>query len=122
MKDRNKSKLTPSKPVPTAESSEEEEIVDNQSVENDSEMEADEMIENEDQIEDNNSEVELLSNSSNEAQVKKKKKGIIYISSIPKFMNVTILRELLGEYARIGRIFLQPGKLTSKDQFFPFFN
>lgn len=46
--------------------------------------------------------------------LKKKKRGIIYISSIPKFMNVTILREMLSEYAKIGRIFLQPGKLTRK--------
>lgn len=45
---------------------------------------------------------------------KKKKRGIIYISSIPKYMNVTILREMLSQYAKIGRIFLQPGKLTSK--------
>lgn len=45
---------------------------------------------------------------------KKRKRGIIYISSIPKYMNVTILREMLSEYAKIGRIFLQPGKLTGE--------
>lgn len=45
---------------------------------------------------------------------KKKKRGIIYISSIPKYMNVTILREMLSQYAKIGRIFLQPGKLTGR--------
>lgn len=45
---------------------------------------------------------------------KKKKRGIIYISSIPKYMNVTILREMLGQYAKIGRIFLQPGKLSGE--------
>lgn len=45
---------------------------------------------------------------------KKKKRGIIYLSSIPKYMNVTILREMLGSYAKIGRIFLQPGKLSRK--------
>lgn len=49
-----------------------------------------------------------------EGPPKKKKRGIIYISSIPKYMNVTILREMLSQYAKIGRIFLQPGKLTSK--------
>lgn len=37
-----------------------------------------------------------------------RKKGIVYLSSIPKYMNVTKLRELLGEYAVIGRVFLQP--------------
>lgn len=37
-----------------------------------------------------------------------KKKGIVYLSSIPKYMNVTKLRELLGEYGEIGRVFLQP--------------
>lgn len=45
---------------------------------------------------------------------KKKKRGIIYISSIPKYMNVTILREMLSQYAKIGRIFLQPGKLSGE--------
>lgn len=45
---------------------------------------------------------------------KKKKRGIIYISSIPKFMNVTILREMLSQHAKIGRIFLQPGKLSGE--------
>lgn len=49
-----------------------------------------------------------------EPSEKKKKRGIIYISSIPKFMNVTILRELLSQYAKLGRIFLQPGKLSGE--------
>lgn len=47
---------------------------------------------------------------------KKKKRGIIYLSSIPKYMNVTILREMLSQYAKIGRIFLQPGKLSGEFQ------
>lgn len=47
-------------------------------------------------------------------QPKKRKRGIIYISSIPKHMNVMILREMLSQYAKIGRIFLQPGKLPGK--------
>lgn len=49
-----------------------------------------------------------------EKAITKKKRGIVYISSIPKYMNVTILREKLSEYAKIGRIFLQPSKLSSK--------
>jgi len=40
--------------------------------------------------------------------VRKRKKGIVYLSSIPKYMNVTKLRELLSEYGDIGRVFLQP--------------
>lgn len=59
-------------------------------------------------------ETEAGPSGSADTDAKKKKKGIIYLSSIPKFMNVTILRELLSEYAAIGRIFLQPGKLSSE--------
>ncbi|XP_050744130.1 activator of basal transcription 1 [Drosophila biarmipes] len=44
---------------------------------------------------------------------KKAKRGIIYISNIPKHMNVTRLREILGEYGKIGRVYLQPEKLSS---------
>ncbi|KAL1376054.1 hypothetical protein pipiens_017107 [Culex pipiens pipiens] len=40
--------------------------------------------------------------------LQKKKPGIVYISSIPKHMNVTILRELLEPYGDVGRIYLQP--------------
>lgn len=40
--------------------------------------------------------------------IKIRKKGIVYLSSIPKYMNVTKLRELLGEYGEIGRVYLQP--------------
>lgn len=49
---------------------------------------------------------------SDEKKEKKKKRGIIYLSSIPKFMNVTILREMLSEYDKIGRVYLQPAKLS----------
>lgn len=61
-------------------------------------------------------EVEAGPSGAADTDAKKKKKGIIYLSSIPKFMNVTILRELLSEYAAIGRIFLQPGKLSSESE------
>lgn len=46
------------------------------------------------------------------APKKKKKRGIIYLSTIPKYMNVSILREMLGKYATVGRVFLQPEKLS----------
>lgn len=52
---------------------------------------------------------------------KQRKRGVIYISSIPKHMNVTILREMLGQYAKIGRVFLQPGKLTGTQRLNQFF-
>uniref|UniRef100_A0A182N4J8 Activator of basal transcription 1 n=1 Tax=Anopheles dirus TaxID=7168 RepID=A0A182N4J8_9DIPT len=41
-----------------------------------------------------------------------RKPGVIYISSIPKHMNVTILRTMLESFGEIGRIYLQP---TQKD-------
>lgn len=40
--------------------------------------------------------------------VKKEKRGIIYLSTIPKFMNVTKVREIFGEFGEIDRVFLQP--------------
>ncbi|XP_035772976.1 activator of basal transcription 1-like [Anopheles albimanus] len=42
--------------------------------------------------------------------VKKNVAGIIYISSVPKHMNVTILRELLDPYGEVGRIYMQPAR------------
>lgn len=52
----------------------------------------------------------------NEKPSKKKKRGILYLSSIPKYMNVTILRDMLSQYATIGRIFLHPSKLSGEFQ------
>ncbi|XP_052849185.1 uncharacterized protein LOC128260323 [Drosophila gunungcola] len=65
---------------------------------------------------DDDDEMDLASfkvSSSTSAPTKKRKKGIIYISNIPKHMNVTRLREILGEYGTIGRVYLQPEKLSS---------
>ncbi|XP_014227556.1 activator of basal transcription 1-like [Trichogramma pretiosum] len=43
-----------------------------------------------------------------EKKVKKpKKKGIIYLSSIPKYMNVTTIRETFSAYGEVGRVYLQ---------------
>lgn len=53
-----------------------------------------------------------------EKPAKKKKRGIIYVTSIPKHMNVTIMREMLSQYAKLGRVFLQPGKLPSNFLYF----
>lgn len=46
--------------------------------------------------------------------VKKRKKGIIYIGTIPKHMNVSICREFMERFGEVGRIFLQPDKKGSE--------
>lgn len=38
---------------------------------------------------------------------KKVKKGIIYLSTIPKFMNVTMIRQIFSEYGKVDRVYLQ---------------
>jgi len=38
------------------------------------------------------------------------KKGIIYLSTIPPFMNVTKITEIMSQYGEVGRVFLQPAK------------
>lgn len=110
---------------PTTESSDNEEtemLVEDTEEQPDSE--GDQSIEDDQSIGDDRSiaddeETEAGPSGSAKADGGKKKKGIIYMSSIPKFMNVTILRELLSEFAAIGRIFLQPGKLSSEFNYFP---
>jgi hypothetical protein len=45
----------------------------------------------------------------NDAVTRKKRKcGIIYISTLPPHMNVTKIREIFSWYGDIGRVFLQP--------------
>jgi ESF2/ABP1 family protein len=39
---------------------------------------------------------------------KKRKCGIVYISTLPPHMNVTKVREIFSQYGDIGRVFLQP--------------
>lgn len=50
---------------------------------------------------------DLVTESGDATKRKIPKKGIIYLSSIPKFMNITKLRELLSVYGEIGRVYLQ---------------
>ncbi|XP_041975228.1 pre-rRNA-processing protein esf2-like [Aricia agestis] len=38
---------------------------------------------------------------------KKKKRGIIYLSTIPPYMNVAKIREIFSQFGDIGRIYLQ---------------
>lgn len=35
------------------------------------------------------------------------KRGIIYLSSIPPYMNVLRIREVFGEFGTVGRVYLQ---------------
>jgi ESF2/ABP1 family protein len=45
---------------------------------------------------------------------RKRKSGIVYISTLPPHMNVTKVREIFSLHGDIGRVFLQPAD-TGKD-------
>lgn len=84
-----------------------QEEIDEEMEQNDSDEEADSDIDN---AQAGPSKARTSSETSVDGQpAKKKKRGIIYISSIPKYMNVAILRGMIGQYAKINRVFLQPG-------------
>lgn len=38
---------------------------------------------------------------------KKVKRGIIYLSTIPKYMNIAMIREMFSAYGKVGRVYLQ---------------
>lgn len=40
-------------------------------------------------------------------KTKKRKRGIVYLSSIPKYMNIAKIRELFSIYGEVGRIYFQ---------------
>ncbi|KAK9869909.1 hypothetical protein WA026_003625 [Henosepilachna vigintioctopunctata] len=46
---------------------------------------------------------------------KQPKRGIIYISSIPPYMNVTQIREYFGKFGTVGRVFLQIDNKVDKE-------
>ncbi|XP_034946537.1 activator of basal transcription 1-like [Chelonus insularis] len=48
-----------------------------------------------------------LLNTENDVKKKKKKRGIIYLSKIPKDMNVTMIRETFSKFGDVGRVYLQ---------------
>lgn len=51
-------------------------------------------------------------------QLKKEpKRGIIYLSSIPPYMNVTQIREYFGQFGTLGRVYLQLADTTGKQQY-----
>ena len=47
---------------------------------------------------------------------KKKKRGIIYLSTIPKYMNVIKIRETFSVYGKVERVYLQLAA-TGKNSF-----
>ncbi|XP_059481180.1 activator of basal transcription 1-like [Neocloeon triangulifer] len=47
------------------------------------------------------------SEETEEATEKKNKTGILFMPTIPPYMTVTILREMLGQFGEIGRVYLQ---------------
>lgn len=51
--------------------------------------------------------VEEVVEPGNVSKTKKRKRGIVYLSSIPKYMNIAKIRELFSVYGKIGRIYLQ---------------
>ncbi|KZC05072.1 Activator of basal transcription 1, partial [Dufourea novaeangliae] len=48
------------------------------------------------------------------AKTKARKKGIVYLSSIPKYMNITKIRELFSVYGKVGRVYLQLAENVSE--------
>ena len=65
-----------------------------------------------DDLKNNDIKMESIQNTegvtfNNIAKVKKRKRGIVYLSSIPKYMNITKIRELFSAYGKVGRIYLQ---------------
>ncbi|CAG9118047.1 unnamed protein product [Plutella xylostella] len=59
---------------------------------------------------DNLNSVDSDSNGPKNSITKKKtrKRGIVYLSTIPPYMNVAKVREIFSQYGDVGRIFLQP--------------
>lgn len=90
---------------------------DSMECEDESDGNSDESI-NDGNDDDETSKPRTASESSDVKTGAKKKRGIIYISSIPKYMNVTILREMLSQYAKLNRIFLQPRNQDGKFELF----
>ncbi|XP_043791184.1 activator of basal transcription 1-like [Apis laboriosa] len=41
------------------------------------------------------------------SKIKKRKRGIVYLSNIPKYMNISKIRELFSIYGEVGRIYFQ---------------
>ncbi|KAK5646815.1 hypothetical protein RI129_005279 [Pyrocoelia pectoralis] len=55
-----------------------------------------------------------LPQTNEEPKKKLPKKGIIYLSTIPPYLNVSKIREIFSEYGSIGRVYLQLEDKESK--------
>jgi len=44
----------------------------------------------------------------NDAKCKKERPGIVYLSRIPRRMNVKQIRHVFGSFGKVGRVFLKP--------------
>ena len=95
-----------------------DEVNSNQSEDEEMEVENSEHEENsedEDEVQESMKKKQVKpSTSGMKAKAKIRKKGIIYISSIPQHMNVAICREMMEQFGEVGRIFLQPDSKGSK--------
>lgn len=69
----------------------------------------------EEKIQQDEEEEDDIEDDDDEKQEKRHKTGILYIPTIPPYMTVTILREMLGEFGEIGRVYLQEDKNVGKD-------
>lgn len=65
-------------------------------------------VESEEELEEDEGEEEEVGRISPE--VKRKKPGVIYLSSVPDGMNVSQTTAFFSEFGRVGRVFLQPDK------------
>lgn len=75
-------------------------------------VEMDRVPENGSDCEDNSqhdSDIHTNSDSGKKLNKKKtRKRGIVYLSTIPPYMNVAKIREIFSEFGEVGRIYLQP--------------
>ncbi|EFA04174.1 uncharacterized protein LOC663269 [Tribolium castaneum] len=62
-------------------------------------------------VEVNNTEAEC-----SKKQKKPPKRGIVYLSTIPPYMNVTKIREVFGQFGKIGRVYLQLAETEGKNE------
>lgn len=73
-----------------------------------SEIEAERVPENGMNCEDCADSLDNNSDSCKVVKKKTKKRGIVFLSTIPPYMNVAKIREIFSKYGEVGRIYLQP--------------
>lgn len=72
------------------------------------EVEAERVPENGMDVEDDPDSLENISATGKEVKKKTRKRGIVFLSTIPPYMNVAKIREIFSKYGEVGRIYLQP--------------